>query len=243
MQPPVASLPQAAALDPQKNRLDALLLQWEQKMQGVQSLVAVLKRTDIDPVARTSEEYRGQLKFMRPNRADLVVQKTTNPNQYERFLCTGNYIFQFLPQQKEIRAHPIPQRAAGQPALENSFVGFLAGMTAVEAKRRFDLTLLKEDQHYAYFEVKPRLLEDQAEFSIARIALLQTTMMPREMQFVAPKGDVLKWDIESIDINARVSAADFATPRTPPGWQMQQMPPPGAPAAPPPPTRVRPQGK
>jgi TIGR03009 family protein len=247
MQPPVANLPPAAPLDPQKNRLDAVLLAWEQKMQGVQSLAAAVKRTDIDPVTKNTEEYRGQLKFMRPNRADLYVARTTNPQQYDRFLCTGNYIFQFMPQQKLIRAHPLPQRAAGQPALENSFVGFLAGMTAVEAKRRFDMALLKEDQHYVYLEVKPRLPEDKAEFSIARLALLQSTMMPREIQFVPPNGAVLKWDIESMDINARVTPADFATPQTPQGWQMQTMPPPGAPQAPPaaqPPPRVaRPNGK
>ncbi len=244
-QPPAPSPAPVAPADAGK-RLDELLTQWEQRMKGLNALVAVLKRTEIDNVAKTKEEYRGQLKFLRPDRADLTMQKTTNPQVYERFLSTGNFLFQFDPKQKVIRAYPLPQRAPGQPAMDNSFVGFLAGMSAAEARRRFDLTLLKEDQWYAYIEVKPRLADDKAEFSLARLALLKSTMMPAEMQFVPPNNSVIIWTIEKIDTNAAVAAADFAAPQLkqmPPGWQMQQMPPPGAPTNNIPPTKVRPVGK
>ena len=82
-------------------------------MKGIQSLVAVLNGTDIDNVAKTTDVYEGTLKFLRPNRADLRMQKKNNPQDYERFLSTGNYLFQFLPKQKQIRAHAMPQRAPG----------------------------------------------------------------------------------------------------------------------------------
>lgn len=245
--PPVAAMPNPAPLNPVNNRLDQLLLQWEQKMQGVQSLFARIKKTETDGIAKTSVESVGYLKFSKPDRADLYVQRSNNQQVYERFLCTGNNLFEFLPKQKLIRVHALPQRAPGQPLVDNSFVGFLAGMGAAEAKRRFEMTLLKEDEWYAYIEVKPIRPEDKVEFSKARLALLKSTMMPKEMQFVPPDGNPIKWDIQSMDLNSQIAATDFAPPQLKqfPGWQMQQMPAAGPPAASinPPPSKVRPNGK
>jgi TIGR03009 family protein len=244
--PPAAAMPNPAPLNPANNRLDQILLQWEQKMQGVQSLVARIKKTETDGLAKTSVEGVGYLKYTKPNRADLYIQRSNNQQIYERFLSTGNNLFVFLPKQNLIRVYSMPQRAPGQPVIDNSFVGFLAGMSAVEARRRFEMTLVKEDQHYAYIIVKPLRAEDKAEFSEARIALLKTTMMPREMQFVPPDGNPIKWDIQNVEVNAQIPATDFATPQMKqyPGWQMQQMPAAGPPAAiQPPPSKVRPNGK
>lgn len=243
---PVAAMPNPAPLNPSNNRLDQLLLQWEQKMQGVQSLVARIKKTETDDLTKTTVEGVGYVKFSKPDRADLYVARSNNPQVYERFLCTGNYLFEFQPKQNLIRVHSLPKRAPGQPLVDNSFVGFLAGMGAAEAKRRFDMALVKEDQHYAYIIVKPLRQEDKAEFSEARLALLKSTMMPREMHFVPPDKNSIKWDIVSVDVNAQVPATDFAPPQMKqyPGWQMQQMPAAGPPAAiNPPPTKVRPNGK
>lgn len=248
-QPAPAPVPPAP--NPGANRLDVLLTQWEQKMKGIESLVAVLKRTDFDPVAKTRDEWSGQLKFMRPNRAELFMKKTTNPQIYERFLCTGAFLYQYLPSQKLIQAHALPQRAPGQPIVDNSFVGFLAGMSAVEARKRFDLTLMKEDQWYAYIYVKPKLPEDKVEFSEARLALRLDTMMPAQMKFIPPNNAEITWSIEKLDPNVRVAATDFAPPQVnqlPQGWQMKQVPAQGAPAAAippanPPPSKVRPNGQ
>jgi TIGR03009 family protein len=253
---PLAAQPPAPATapgapNPGGNRLDVLLTQWEQKMKSVDSLVAVIKRTETDVVAKVQDEYQGQLKFLRPNQADQLMKKSTNPQIYERHLCTGNFLYEFRPSQKIIRAHQLPQRAPGQAIVDNSFVGFLAGMSAVEARRRFELTLVKEDQWYAYIHVKPKLPEDKAEFSEARLALLLTTMMPAEMQFVPPNKAAIVWRIEKIDTNVRLAATDFAPPQLnqlPQGWQMQRVPPPGPTATniPPvnaPPRIARPNGQ
>ena len=110
------------------------------------------------------------------------------------------------------------------------------------------MTLLKEDQWYAYIEVKPKLAEDKAEFSVARLALLLTTMMPSEMQFVPPNNAVTKWNIEKIDTTTPIAATDFTPPQMSqfPGWQMQQVPPPAAAGGPVnalPPRVARPNGQ
>jgi TIGR03009 family protein len=259
-QPPAAAIPPGTPAAPTGNRLDAILLSWETSMKGVESLVAPVRLTEVDDVTKTSEVFDGQIKFLRPNRADLYVAKTSNPQLYKRYLCSGNYLYDFSPREKRIRAYPLQQRAAGQQVVDNTFIGFLAGMSAQEAKRRFDLKLVTspknpagEDQWYAYIQVEPRTPEDKAEFSVARIALLKSTMMPREMQFVAPNGAVSKWEVGTILTNAasQLKALDFVGPqKAPAGWTMEMMPPPGPPGGPPantppqpPPSKVRPQGQ
>ena len=240
-----AAMPASPPNAPAANRLDEVLAQWEQQMKGVESLVATIRRTDQDDVAKTKDEWRGQLKFQKPNRADLYYQKVTNPQVYERYLCTGGNLFRFLPTRKLIEVYALPQRAAGQPVMDNTFVGFLAGMSATEAKRRFEMTLMKEDQWYVYLEIKPRFPDDKAEFSNARIALYKSNLMPREMQFVPPTGNLVKWDIDNVQANVPLAATDFATPQLKqyPGWQFQNMPAPGTatPPSQPQPTKVRPQ--
>lgn len=244
-QPPAP--PAATPAPPTDARLNELLNKWEQQMKGIQSLIATLKRIDTDDVAKTVDVYQGTLKFLRPNRADLFMQKVNNPQDYERFLCTGNFLFQFLPKQRLIRAHAMPQKAAGQPLVDNSFVGFLSGMGAAEAKQRFDMRLIKEDQWYAYIDVLPKRAEDKAEFSKARLALMLKTMMPAEMQFVPPNNAVTKWMIEKIDTTTPIAAVDFTPPQLnqlPAGWQMQQVPPPAAgPVNALPPRVARPNGQ
>ena len=96
-----------------------------------------------------------------------------------------------------------------------------------------------------YLEIKPRFPDDKAEFSNARIALYKSNLMPREMQFVPPTGNLVKWDIDNVQANVPLAATDFATPQLKqyPGWQFQNMPAPGTatPPSQPQPTKVRPQ--
>src|SRR5437868_1250785 len=75
------------------------------------------------------------------------------------------------PREKVIRIHTLPQRAPGQPAVDDNFMGLLFGMSAQEAQRRYELTVMKQDQWYYYLSVKPRLAADRAEFTEARLAL------------------------------------------------------------------------
>src|SRR4051812_46735521 len=214
--PPAAATP--TSLNPAAQRLEGLLVEWEKSMKGVETLMAAVKLTEIDDVARTSEDYEGHIKFMRPNFADLAVANKRNPQNYKRYLCTGTYLYDFAPKEKRIRAYPLQQRAAGQAVVDNTFIGFLAGISAAETNRRFNLTFVTspqnpngEDQYYYYLKVEPRVPEDKAEFSVARIAILKANMMPAEMRFVPPTGGEVRWTITSIQTNAasRVSRTDF----------------------------------
>jgi hypothetical protein len=107
---------------------------------------------------------------------------------------------------------------------ENSFLALLSGMQAVEARRRFDLTLVKEDQWYVYIKIVPRLSADKADFQEARLVLNQQSFLPRELWFKEPNGNEVKWDIPRVDSGVSLNVAEFVNPQIPKGWSVQRMP-------------------
>jgi TIGR03009 family protein len=259
-QPPAgrpAQAPPAAAVAPPLNvpaddPLPALLQQWEQRMKAIQSIQADVVRTETDVVTKTQDVFEGTAKFLRPDRADLHLKKRGNPNAYERFLLTGNYLYEFVPKQKVVRVHQLPQRAPGQPAVDDNFMGLLSGMSMQEAQRRYELKLIPkpEDNWYQYLLVKPRLPADKAEFTEARLVLFRpdrpNALLPAQIEFVQPNGNPIRWDIKKIDVTTRLGPNDFAKPRLERDWQWVNVPAPGGAGAAgpvgPAPTKVRQSG-
>ncbi len=217
--------PPAQPLDPQNNPLDRYLLQWEKEMMGVESLVAPnMSRTEVNMTFQQTEVYQGSAKYLKPNFAMLEMQRKSKPEEFEKFVCSGQYLYQYLPAQKEIRAHPLPPPKAGQGVADDNFLSFLFGMKAEEAKRRYDLKLAKEDQFYVYIDVTPRFDQDKADFQRARLVLNKTNFMPRQLWFEQPNKDTVTWDIPTVDTKAPLKKDEFTKPATPPGWTIKEMP-------------------
>jgi TIGR03009 family protein len=236
-QPPAAQL-----LNPTGNRLDALLLQWEQKMKGISALHAELTRTDYDAFTKQSKTWQGWAKILRPDRAHLYLKSASDPNIFEQYVFTGTHLWEVRPQNKIMRVHEIAAKP-GQP-VEDNFLNFLFGMKADDAKRRYDLTLAKEDQHYVYILVTAKTPSDRTDFTQARLVLFNNTFLPRQLIFETPNQDRINWDIPRIDPAAKVTTADFVQPRVPADWKIEKVPaaqPTGA-APPPQPSKVRPNG-
>jgi TIGR03009 family protein len=248
-----AAAPQAALAPPlnvpANDPLLSLLQQWELQMKNIKAIEATVTRTETDKVIDTKTVFEGTAKLLRPDRADLYLKKQGNPQIYERFLLTGNFLYEFVPKQSELRVHQLPQKAPGQPVIDDNFLGLLFGMSAQQAQRRYDLQLVPKpgDTNYYYIVVTPKLAADKAEFIKARLVLWQKSFLPRQIEFVDRTGSPILWDILKIDPNARLGPADFQKPQLPAGWHMKVEPPPapplpGAPGAPPP-TTVRPNGQ
>jgi TIGR03009 family protein len=248
---PTAVPAAAPALNP-NDQLDNLLLQWEQRMKSVESLQAKCVRTEADPlIANKVEEYQGWAKFLRPSRAHLYMEKKSNPQIYERYISTGTFLYEYRPQNQLLRIHELPQRGPGQGPVEDNFLSFLFGIEAREAKRRYEINLVKTDANYHYLLIKPRFPADKAEFSEARLVLWVTNLLPRQMEFIQPNGARVKWDIPQLDTTVRLTPSDFQPPAAPKGWNTVKVPPPGTqpaglapinPANQPPPSKVRPAG-
>lgn len=215
--------PPAEAFDPANNRLDAVLLRWEQEMKSVQTLVAQCTRTTIDKTFQVTEVYDGSTRFYRPNMAMLHMQKRGKPEVFEKYICTGNYLYEYVPAHKLIRVHELPQAKSGQMA-DDSFLSFLFGMKADEARRRYDLKLVKEDQWWIYIEIGPRLPNDKADFQKARLVLSKPTYLPRELWFEQPNNNEVKWDIPKIDKGTPLDRTEFTAPQVPQGWTKMLVP-------------------
>jgi TIGR03009 family protein len=224
-QPPQAAPPPAGAQPaaPNGERLDALLQRWEKEMQSVQTLTVDMVRTTKDKVWATDEVFAGKAKYMKPNMAILEMQKKDNAQVYEKFLCTGTFLYQWVPANKVVNVYELPPPQPGQPA-QNDFLSFFFGMKAEEAKQRYDLKLIKEDQWYVYIEVVPKLQSDKAEFAKARLVLNQTTFLPRQVWFEQTNGNEVTWDLPKADRDMAMNRNEFGPPQMPPGWNMVKVP-------------------
>jgi TIGR03009 family protein len=230
-----AALAQNPAVPPQPQadpRLDALLANWEKGMTGVQSLHAKCVRTKVDKTfLQTTEVFEGSAKFLRAapgqtSRASLEMFKRGRPEVFEKYLCSGNFLYEWSPTNKAIRVHQLPQPKPGQIADDN-FLSFLFGMKAVEAKSRYQMTYVpppEKDKWYYYMEIQPRHATDKADFSKARLVLLQSNFLPRQLWFLQPNGDEVTWDFPEVTSPAKLLPVDFAHPQLPQGWQFVQVP-------------------
>jgi TIGR03009 family protein len=206
-----------------QQRLDALLNRWEQEMKAVSSLVAQCNRITVNKTFQTTDLFEGTVSFLKPNMAMMEMQKKNRPDVYEKFICAGNKVYEYSPQNRVIRVHELPPPKNGGAVSDDNFLSFLFGMKAEEAKRRYDLRLDREDQYYYYVSILPRLPQDKADFQQARLVLVKQSFLPRELWFVSPNGDETKWDIPKIDNGARLNINIF-NPQPPPGWTLQKVP-------------------
>ena len=210
-----------------RNPLDNLLLQWEEKMKAVDTLKATITRTTTDKTFRTRDTFQGYAYYMQPNRALLHLQKGTGNNvSFERFVCTGNYLYVYHQATRQLRYHALPPPKPGQIADDN-FLSFLFGMRAEEAKRRYELKLYPSDKFYHYLEIVPRFDADKADFQKARLVLNQNTYLPRELSFLDAAGTQTTWDITRIEKGVRLEPPQLqqlTKPVLPSGWEYKQMP-------------------
>lgn len=211
------------------SELDMVLGGWEKAMSSLDSLVAQCTRTEINKVYQAKDIYEGSAKYLRTKQgslASLEMKKHNRPEVFERYLCTGTYFYQFVPQQKEVRVHDMPKPKQGQVA-DNNFLQFLFGMKAVEAKLRYEMTFVPppaNDQWYYYIDIRPRTAADKVDFTRARLVLLRSNFMPRQLWFEEPNGNEIIWDFPRITANQEISLQEFAPPQLPEGWRYVRVP-------------------
>jgi TIGR03009 family protein len=218
--------PAPAAPTPPQAALDDYLLRWQQEMEKVRTLQAQLARIDKDKAFNANTKLVGYAAYMKAgtgptalNLAMLEMRLDGKQEVREKFVCTGTFLYQFLPDQKEIKVYELPKPKPGQVA-EDSFLSFMFGMKADEARRRYDLKLAKEDQYYIYVDVLPRFPADRADFRRARLVLNRSNFLPRQLWFEHPDGGEVVWDIPRIQSGAELNRRLFDPPQTPPGWRV-----------------------
>src|SRR5262245_29267826 len=236
--PPGKAAPATPPQDPAAAaRLDAHLQRWEEAMRKVQTLDAEITREDKDKTFGTRTKFFGAAKYMKsgagPTALDLAtleLKQEGKADLADKFVCTGTYLYKFEVASKEIRAYEMPKPKPGQVA-DDSFLGFLFGMKAEAAKRRYVLNFASlktapngEDTHYVYVDVLPRFPEDKAEFARARLVLNKDSYLPRQLWFEHANGSDTLWDVPKIQAGVTLDRRIFDAPKVPPDWKFVPVP-------------------
>jgi TIGR03009 family protein len=215
---------------PAPSRLDMLLSQWEQAMQRADAVIFTVNRTENNKVTGFVDNYEGQARFLRTKAGDLAsihLINTARKDSWEKIVVTDTAIHMANSAEKTLRTITFPPRtagAAGGPA-DNNAVGLMMGMKAADAKRRYDLRLAKEDEHYIYVEVLPRDTADKEDFALAQLTLSAKTMMPRRLFFRRPNGNETTLDLPRTWIGAKETGIDpkeFVAPIVPKDWKVEK---------------------
>src|SRR5439155_1412397 len=88
-------------LDPQKNPLDRHLINWEQRMKSVESIIAKLDRTEKSK-DNTTRILKGEARYLKPNYFAVQMIRQDNPNLFEMFIGSGTMVYEYRAQTKEI---------------------------------------------------------------------------------------------------------------------------------------------
>lgn len=233
--PPVTAPSQADRV------LDGYLQRWEQEMAHVQTLAAEIRFTEYDPTFKSTRKTAGYAKYMKVgNGANTVnlaslelyntdprgaVGKMTMETLSEKILLTTAFMYVYIPDKKEIQAHPVRKPQGSQIADDNIFT-MMFGMRADDARRRYDMKLANEDQYYLYIMVIPKNAQDRADFGRARIVLNKQTFLPAQLWFEkdAEGKKEVTWEIPQIRTGVKLERQDFDAPRKPDGWKIVTMP-------------------
>jgi TIGR03009 family protein len=240
---------QGVGQPPAKENLDTVLRGWEKAMTELQSFACVVQRQTLDKSVGARDEFKGYAMFMKPlskddgSRARLELTKVSNSKIFEKYICTGTYLYEYAPATQTIRVHNMPQNKAGG-AQQESFLSFLFGMGAEQAKARYDMTLVypqdgKPDPNYHYLQIIPRTAQDKADFSFARLSLFRANHLPAQIWYLQPNKSEITWNFSEVQTNVQIPTKYF-TPDEIPGWKMERVRPQGPPAGP---TTIRPAGK
>jgi TIGR03009 family protein len=222
------------AAEPSTDPLDKYLRLCEKKLTSLDSFVAQVKRTTVDKTFQVTEVYEGTVKYLKPDMSMQDLHMQGNPKRSAKYVCTGSFLYEFSPEDKEIRVHERARLGSLMPKfVRRGFemlmltppFPFSPFVKVEESKRLYQLKLVKEDQWYLYIEVQPRTREAKDDLQRARVVLAKPTYLPRQVWFELPNGNEVTWDIPRIEENVALPRKDFTSPQVPPGWNLRRVPP------------------
>lgn len=156
-------------------------------------------RIDIEP----AEIPEGMNKLPRRNRGTYDIKRDSP----QRWICTGTEVHQIDDDKKERKIIPIPPEQRGANIMDGP-LPFLFGMPPAEAKRRYQLRLLRETEADIILQIHPRRQQDLANWRSARVILAKSNYLPRAVELIDPSGGeetVFEFHHNNLKINKRGS--------------------------------------
>lgn len=246
--PPAQGVPQAGpppsapfTLSPQEEAvLDRLLTDWQQMSAGVKTFEASFTRWDYDGVFAApgpdgqqapKRVVNGTLRYAAPDKGfyELV-------DQSEKWICTGDAVFEFRADLKQVREHPLPPEMRGK-AIADGPMPFVFGIEAGKTKARYWMRIVTPQDrqgNQVWLEVYPKTAQDAANFLKIDVVLkfehqngTVTKLEPFALNMHLPNGkDRTVYQFSEMKTNSFLSNLQnfmgwFVRPSTPFGWQHQ----------------------
>jgi TIGR03009 family protein len=253
----------------QQAYLDQVLDAWEYSSSKVNSFSCPFERwvfNGLDNNRIPFSKDKGNLSYHRPDKGSFEIteikQWAANPQQApppaaqqgnwvvnpqafgDHWVCDGQYIYEFRPNQKQLVVTPIPPEMQGK-AIVDGPLPFLFGAEAAKLKARYWLRIHGQpNKEELWVVAAPKNQVDAANFQSVVLILDREKVLPRAMRVHQPGGTHVDYIFEfaSATINGTIDQlfnSRFIAPRTPWGWQRIDQPLPGpGPQQPPPPRQA-----
>ncbi len=183
-----------------RQAMDDVLAQWEVKSKKIVSLDVAFEKIERSK-GFGDEFYQGRAMLQSPDLACLefrkvlldenrkpivkadkdgkpVVQLEKEP--YERIVCTGTEVLQYAWDTRQIIVHPLDKEIR-QKALQQGPLPFLFNMNAAETKRRYSMSLLKQNEREYLIGIVPSEQIDKGAFTQAFLWLSKETYLPNKL--------------------------------------------------------------
>ncbi len=193
--------------------LEKLLEDWEVASAKITTLSGEHKRIVRNSVFGLEKWAKGEFFYESPDkgRIDLVglppdgAKSRKKDNQGVPFkvmadepsvwICNGKAVLNILDEKKEYEMFDLPEEMRGKNIIHGP-LPFLFGMKAEEAKKRFALSFVDEEDpkknnaNVVWIKAKPRQVMDRDNFQEATIILDRKRFLPHFVQLIDPSGNV-----------------------------------------------------
>ena len=146
------------------------------------------------------------------------------------FIFNGKSLYQYEFKTKQVIENVLPAPEAGGKSMPGP-LAFVFGMTAAEARARFDMTIEREFSRelkgetveYAQIHAVPKTESDRADFKVVTIVVERKTFLPRQIVIEEPEGNTQDWRFTAIESNVKppITAGnpDFQPLKPPSDWK------------------------
>jgi TIGR03009 family protein len=206
------AVPKAAEDPAARRKMDELLVQWEKKSTGFQTLDAAFVGEEDDGFGPPIR-FQGRALLKSPNLAFLHFERPDANGKfapYEQIRCTGNEVYHYKATTSQIFIYPLAPDER-QRALEEGPLPFLFNMRAENAKRRYVFVFLRELPNYHKVQIIPRQKIDREAFSMAIVLLDKKTFLPKALRLWDPENgkSTKTYEFKEIRPNAPVDDKNF----------------------------------
>lgn len=224
----------------QLQALDGILGTWEADAKSLQSLFISFSITEENPVFKSKTLSYGEAKVLKMPTGqyglkleiyELDRNGKPDPSKLKRkYVCSGTWLYNFDISSKTIFINKL-QNQNMRP--DDGPFAFLFGMKAVEARKRFAISFVQQDEHYTWLKVIPLTAQDQRDFRVAQLGIVRYANaispkdFPLKIMWREPSETTQTWDFKSVVRNdvTKVNLTDFNVENEKrQGWQIKEAP-------------------